>query len=124
MCGRGIIFNQTIQYWMPLSGLMVYVDASPPLFIHWFTDDNLAQTTAHGPNWIEYFTECYEGLPQDCETQLFDVAYGGASVDSDLVPPAYTHIVDFIHQVKQWKEYIKPAVTWKPETTLTAVWFG
>ncbi|KAI7883859.1 hypothetical protein K492DRAFT_184281 [Lichtheimia hyalospora FSU 10163] len=81
-------------------------------------------TTAHGPNWIEYLTECYEGLPQDCDPELFDVAYGGASVDSDLVPPPYTHIVDFIHQVKQWKKYLEPAVSWNPESTLTAVWFG
>ncbi|KAI9317161.1 hypothetical protein BX666DRAFT_2027258 [Dichotomocladium elegans] len=85
---------------------------------------SLNATTAHGPNWIEYLTGCYQGLPQDCKPALFDVAYGGATCNSTLIPPAFDHIMDFGHQVQQWKTYIQPVVQWAPHTTLTTIWFG
>ncbi|KAG2222928.1 hypothetical protein INT45_012906 [Circinella minor] len=81
-------------------------------------------TTAHGPNWIQYLTNCYEGLPQKCHPQLFDVAYGGATVDSSLVAPAYDHIKDLDQQINQWKDYIDPMVKWETDSTLTMLWFG
>ncbi|KAI9262260.1 hypothetical protein BDA99DRAFT_537603 [Phascolomyces articulosus] len=81
-------------------------------------------TTGHGPNWINYLTNCYEGLPQNCHPQLFDVAYGGATVSSALVKPPYDHIKDLDQQMGQWIDYIDPMVKWTPDTTLTMLWFG
>ncbi|KAI9492836.1 hypothetical protein BDB00DRAFT_929458 [Zychaea mexicana] len=81
-------------------------------------------TTAHGPNWIQYLTNCYQGLPQNCRPQLFDVAFGGSTVDRSLVAPAYDFIKDLDQQISNWDQYVRPKVEWSPDTTLTVLWFG
>ncbi|ORY93881.1 hypothetical protein BCR43DRAFT_526311 [Syncephalastrum racemosum] len=81
-------------------------------------------TAASGPVWVQYLTGCYQGLPQKCPQKLWDLAFGGATVDQDLVKPARDFVQDLEHQVQQWQTYIKPAVTFDAEKTLSAVWMG
>ncbi|ORZ02726.1 hypothetical protein BCR43DRAFT_482068 [Syncephalastrum racemosum] len=81
-------------------------------------------STASGPNWIEYLTGCLEGLPQNCTPSLFDLAYGGATVDGSLIPPVFAHIRDLRAQIQEWQSFIKPAVSWSTENTLVIVWIG
>jgi hypothetical protein len=37
-------------------------------------------TSAGGPNWVEYLTGCFSGLPSKCGTQLWDFAFAGSDV--------------------------------------------
>lgn len=69
-------------------------------------------------------TDCYQGLPEDCKAQLFDLAYGGATCNRAFVKPVYDHVKDFVQQVEQWINFVKPAVSWQAADTLAAVWFG
>lgn len=40
-------------------------------------------TSSGGPNWVEYLTGCYEGLPAECPgTQLWDFAFAGADIST------------------------------------------
>lgn len=40
-------------------------------------------TSAGGPNWVEYLTGCFSGLPSHCKKQLWDFAFGGADVSTE-----------------------------------------
>lgn len=71
-----------------------------------------------------YLTNCFEGLPQKCSPQLYDLAFGGATVNVSLIQPSQEYVIDFVQQVENWEKYIKPSVTWEPFTTLTSIWFG
>ncbi len=42
----------------------------------------LNQTSAGGPNWVEYLTGCYSGPPLNCKKQLWDFAFAGADVST------------------------------------------
>ena len=37
-------------------------------------------TSAGGPNWVEYLTGCFAGLPSRCKRQLWDFAFAGSDV--------------------------------------------
>jgi hypothetical protein len=39
-------------------------------------------TSAGGPNWVEYLTGCFSGLPSKCKRQLWDFAFAGADVST------------------------------------------
>ncbi|KAI9492701.1 hypothetical protein BDB00DRAFT_826808 [Zychaea mexicana] len=79
-------------------------------------------TTAGAPNWNQYLTECYEGIPQNCPAHLFNVAYNGATVDTNLVQPRTPDVSDFIAQVQGWQKHVKPQVEY--QKALAAIWFG
>ncbi|CDS10350.1 hypothetical protein LRAMOSA03026 [Lichtheimia ramosa] len=79
-------------------------------------------TTASGPNWSEYLTGCFKGRPQDCSTHLFNMAYNGATVNSQLVKPWRPIVADFIKQVNLWKEHVVSSIQWS--NAVSFVWFG
>ncbi|KAL0254546.1 hypothetical protein SLS55_010023 [Diplodia seriata] len=65
-------------------------------------------TSSGGPNWVEYLTGCYEGLPDNCpETKLWDFAFA-----------------DLDDQVKQWDLYARETLDLEPADTLVAFWIG
>ncbi|CDH54499.1 lysophospholipase a [Lichtheimia corymbifera JMRC:FSU:9682] len=82
----------------------------------------LHETTASGPNWSEYITGCYEGRPQDCSIHLFNLAYNGATVNSQLVKPWRPIVADFIQQVKLWKDHVASSV--QSSNAVSFIWFG
>ncbi|EKG13572.1 hypothetical protein MPH_09288 [Macrophomina phaseolina MS6] len=79
-------------------------------FNYSFTPDQLLSsqivkntTSSGGPNWVEYLTGCYEGLPAACpRTKLWDFAFAGADISAEYLPLHHNYTVDLDDQVKQW----------------------
>jgi len=85
---------------------------------------NQIGTSAGGPNWVEYLTGCFSGLPSKCKTQLWDFAFAGSDVSTDFTPLHHNYTVPFVSQIQQWATYAYPVLKLKPEETLVAVWIG
>ncbi|KAG9318919.1 carbohydrate esterase family 16 protein [Chiua virens] len=80
-------------------------------------------TSSNGPNWVEFLTNTYN------QTVLttFNLAYGGATVDSALVPPYLPTVLSVVDQVSEFNEYLtsKPAgAQWNGTNSLFAMWIG
>ncbi|KAI9492662.1 hypothetical protein BDB00DRAFT_427403 [Zychaea mexicana] len=84
----------------------------------------LNKTSAGGPNWAEYLTECYQGLPQRCDPALYDIAFAGADIDPVLISKHHPYTISFVEQVDQWKDHVDRAIHWKPPNTLATFWMG
>ncbi|KAI9243733.1 hypothetical protein BDA99DRAFT_529907 [Phascolomyces articulosus] len=82
------------------------------------------KTSANGPNWAEYLTDCYEGLPQRCHKKLYDIAFAGADIDPVLITKHHPYTISFVEQIEQWKENMVHAVPWKTQNTLATFWMG
>lgn len=85
-------------------------------------------TSANGPNWIDVLTVKYN----QSVLLTYNLAYGGATVDSDLVKPYEDTVLSVKQQVQD--EFV-PGYTgdspsaagapkWAGEDTLFAVWIG
>ncbi|KAL1881762.1 hypothetical protein Daus18300_000815 [Diaporthe australafricana] len=85
-------------------------------------------TSSNGPNWIDYLTVKYN----QSLFLTYNLAYGGATVDSDLVAPYEPTVLSVKQQVQD--EFV-PGYTgaspsapgapdWTGEDTLAAVWIG
>ncbi|KAL1637704.1 hypothetical protein SLS58_009129 [Diplodia intermedia] len=82
-------------------------------------------TSSGGPNWVEYLTGCYEGLPANCpETKLWDFAFAGADISAEYLPLHHNYTVDLDDQVKQWDLYARETLDLEPADTLVAFWIG
>ncbi|KAF9637614.1 hypothetical protein BFW01_g8510 [Lasiodiplodia theobromae] len=82
-------------------------------------------TSSGGPNWVEYLTKCYEGLPADCPgTKLWDFAFAGADISAEYLPLHHNYTVDLDDQVKQWDLYARKTLDLEPADTLVAFWIG
>ncbi|KKY25575.1 putative lysophospholipase a [Diplodia seriata] len=82
-------------------------------------------TSSGGPNWVEYLTGCYEGLPGNCpETKLWDFAFAGADISAEYLPLHHNYTVDLDDQVKQWDLYARETLDLEPADTLVAFWIG
>ncbi|OJD34287.1 lysophospholipase a [Diplodia corticola] len=82
-------------------------------------------TSSGGPNWVEYLTGCYEGLPAHCSgTKLWDFAFAGADISAQYLPLHHNYTVDLDEQVKQWDLYARDALDLEPTDTLVAFWIG
>lgn len=60
-------------------------------------------------------------------TLSYNFAYGGATVDSDIVPPYADTVLSMIDQVQQFSDSIasKPDYApWTAENTVVGVWMG
>ncbi|CDS12816.1 hypothetical protein LRAMOSA05000 [Lichtheimia ramosa] len=84
----------------------------------------LNKTSADGPNWVEYLTNCFEGLPQTCHPHLYNFAYGGADIDPTAITKHDQYTKSFVEQIDQWKVSVNDYVPWKPSNTLAAFWIG
>ncbi|KAI1811984.1 hypothetical protein GGS20DRAFT_592349 [Poronia punctata] len=81
-------------------------------------------TSSNGPNWVSYLTFKY-----NASTLLtYNLAYGGATVDSDLVTPYDPSVISLKEQVES--EFI-PGYTgssaqteWSGDDSIFAVWIG
>lgn len=81
-------------------------------------------TSANGPNWVDFLTVQYNASL----VLTYNLAYGGATVDSSLVAPYLPTVLTVVQQVED--EYLptyagSPAIApWGPKDTLFAVFIG
>ena len=99
---------------------------------------NQIGTSAGGPNWVEYLSSCYSGLPAGCngsmanstrkvssrQKQLWDFAFAGADISEDYLPLHHNYTVALDRQIEQWNIYARPYLPVKPEEGLAAIWIG
>ncbi|KAH9218365.1 hypothetical protein DL95DRAFT_489408 [Leptodontidium sp. 2 PMI_412] len=85
---------------------------------------NQIGTSAGGPNWVEYLTGCFSGLPAKCKTQLWDFAFAGSDVSTTYTPLHHNYIVSFEEQIVQWATYAKPVLPVKVSKALVAIFIG
>ncbi|KAF8857775.1 hypothetical protein BDZ45DRAFT_690689 [Acephala macrosclerotiorum] len=90
--------------------------------------DEIAQnqigTSAGGPNWVEYLTGCFSGLPLKCRKQLWDFAFAGSDVSTTYTPLHHSYTVSFENQITQWNEYAKPFIPVDLSKALVAIFIG
>ncbi|ORZ02419.1 hypothetical protein BCR43DRAFT_430848, partial [Syncephalastrum racemosum] len=84
----------------------------------------LNKTSADGPNWVEYLTGCYQGLPQHCHPKLYNLAFAGADIDPAKITKHHDFTVSFVEQVEQFVDFVNPRIKWDPKSTLGAFWIG
>ncbi|KAI9574210.1 carbohydrate esterase family 16 protein [Boletus coccyginus] len=80
-------------------------------------------TSSNGPNWVEFLTSTYN----QTAVKTFNLAYGGATIDSALVPPYLPTVLSVVDQVSEFNEYLasKPAgAEWNSANSLFAIWIG
>ncbi|KAH6678458.1 hypothetical protein B0J14DRAFT_323102 [Halenospora varia] len=81
-------------------------------------------TASNGPNWIDYLTVKYN----DSKLLTYNLAYGGATMDSTLVAPWKPEVSSIVDQIK--KEWFpayssKPkSAPWSSENTIFTVFDG
>lgn len=85
---------------------------------------NQIGTSAGGPNWVEYLTGCFSGLPSQCKTQLWDFAFAGSDVSVEYTPLHHNFSVSLQNQIIQWATYAKPVLKPELKKSLVAVWIG
>ncbi|KAF9261233.1 hypothetical protein L218DRAFT_507446 [Marasmius fiardii PR-910] len=80
-------------------------------------------TSSNGPNWVQALGGRYNVT----DTQVFDLASGGATIDAALVPPFLPTVLSIVDQVNQFQEILAPkpeGATWKGSDSLFAFWIG
>ena len=81
-------------------------------------------TSSDGPNWVDFLTTVYN----QSFIETYDLAYGGAVVDSSLVAQYEPTVLDFVQQVND--EFIPVyagvdnGVGWTSANSLFAAFFG
>ncbi|KAK1223100.1 hypothetical protein PQX77_014028 [Marasmius sp. AFHP31] len=81
------------------------------------------KTSSNGPNWVQALSEKYNVT----NTKLFNLASGGATIDSALVPPFLPTVLSIVDQVNQFNEFLAPkpqGAQWNSSNSLFAVWVG
>ncbi|TVY43418.1 Acetylesterase [Lachnellula subtilissima] len=81
-------------------------------------------TSAGGPNWVEYLTGCFSGLPSRCKKQLWNFAFAGSDVSTDYTPLHHNYSVSFTNQISQWSTYARPILPVTLSRSLVAVFIG
>ncbi|KAF6795444.1 lysophospholipase a [Colletotrichum sojae] len=81
-------------------------------------------SSAGGPNWIQELTGCKEGLPRDCDIQLWNFAFAGADISTTFVPLHHNFTISYENQVFQWDTYGRLVIDADPKKSLVASWIG
>ncbi|KAF8550451.1 carbohydrate esterase family 16 protein [Imleria badia] len=80
-------------------------------------------TSSNGPNWVEFLTGTYN----QTTVETFNLASGGATIDSALVLPYRPTVLSVVDQVSEFNKYLasKPAgARWNSTNSLFAIWIG
>ncbi|CAK4034549.1 carbohydrate esterase family 16 [Lecanosticta acicola] len=82
-------------------------------------------TATNGPNWVGYLT----AVQNITLVKTFNFAYGGSTVDLELIHPDVPALRDLKYQInEQYLAYYVNAeprpLDWSPENTLFIVWIG
>jgi len=95
---------------------------------HQLLTDEIVQsqigTSAGGPNWVEYLTGCFSGLPSRCKTQLWDFAFAGSDVSVEYTPLHHNYTISLQNQIAQWAANAKSVLKPNLSRALVAVWIG
>ncbi|TDZ41297.1 Acetylesterase [Colletotrichum trifolii] len=81
-------------------------------------------SSAGGPNWVQELTGCKQGLPRECEIQLWNFAFAGADISTTFVPLHHDYTISYENQVWQWDDYGKSVIDADPKQSLVASWIG
>ncbi|KAF7295694.1 SGNH-hydro domain-containing protein [Mycena indigotica] len=79
--------------------------------------------SSNGPNWVQTLRDTYNVAG----TKVFNLAFGGATIDSKLVTPYQPTVLSVVDQVAQFKAMLSskpPGATWDSSNALFAVWIG
>ncbi|TVY31201.1 Acetylesterase [Lachnellula hyalina] len=85
---------------------------------------NQIGTSAGGPNWVEYLTGCFSGLPSRCKKQLWNFAFAGSDVSTKYTPLHHNYSVSFTNQIAQWNTYARPILPVTLSKSIVAVFIG
>ncbi|PSR77583.1 hypothetical protein PHLCEN_2v7773 [Hermanssonia centrifuga] len=80
-------------------------------------------TSSNGPNWVEFLGGTYNIT----NTQVFNLASGGATIDAALVTPFEPTVLSIVDQVSQFKTILAPkpnGAKWSSSNSLFAIWIG
>lgn len=78
-------------------------------------------TSSGGENWVDYLTTAYN----NSEVFTYNYAYGGATIDSDLVTPYDPSVISVTQQVQdQFLPTQDSIAGWTGENALFSVWIG
>ncbi|KAL0946481.1 hypothetical protein HGRIS_012698 [Hohenbuehelia grisea] len=80
-------------------------------------------TSSNGKNWVQFLGDTYNVT----DTNVFDLASGGATIDSALVPPYLPTVLSVVDQVTQFRNILaaRPSgAKWNSSNTLFAFWIG
>ncbi|KAL0941959.1 lysophospholipase a [Colletotrichum truncatum] len=81
-------------------------------------------SSAGGPNWIQELTGCKEGLPRECEVQLWNFAFAGADISTTFVPLHHDYTTSYLNQIWQWNTYAKSVIDADTKKSLVASFIG
>ncbi|KAF5369352.1 hypothetical protein D9758_002760 [Tetrapyrgos nigripes] len=84
----------------------------------------LNQRFFHSRVQLEFLTGCFEGLPRNCDRQLWDFAYAGANIDVALLPRHRADVTSLVEQVQQWASFASSVIPHPSGETMTAWWIG
>ncbi|KAF7337838.1 SGNH-hydro domain-containing protein [Mycena venus] len=79
--------------------------------------------SSNGPNWVQDLRDTYNVAG----TKVFNLASGGATIDSALVTPFEPTVLSVVDQVAQFKTFLAskpPGAQWNSSNTLFAIWIG
>ncbi|KAI5288527.1 hypothetical protein KEM54_005146, partial [Ascosphaera aggregata] len=79
---------------------------------------------SRGPNWVEYLTQCYEGLPVLCEKQLWDFAFAGSDISLKYAPLHHNFTLPFDEQIELWSNHTSKFVPMDKNKALVATFIG
>ncbi|KAI0693339.1 GDSL lipase/esterase [Cytidiella melzeri] len=80
-------------------------------------------TSSNGPNWVQSLS----GTFNTTNTKVFNLASGGATIDSNLVQPYLPTVLSIVDQVSQFEQFLssKPVgAQWNSSNSLFAFWIG
>jgi len=79
--------------------------------------------SSNGPNWVQNLRDTFNVAG----TKIFNLASGGATIDSALVTPFEPTVLSIVEQVAQFKTFLAskpPGAEWNSSNALFAVWIG
>jgi len=79
--------------------------------------------SSNGPNWVQSMRDTFNVAG----TKFFNLAFGGATIDSKLVTPFEPTVLSIVDQVAEFKEFLSfkpPGADWDSSNSLFAIWVG
>ncbi|KAI0036447.1 hypothetical protein K488DRAFT_41084 [Vararia minispora EC-137] len=81
-------------------------------------------TSSGGSNWLEFLTGCFGGRPSDCAVQLWDFAFAGSDISSELLPLHHNYTIPLVDQVRQFVDNnVLSIVPAKRDSERMTVWW-
>jgi len=80
-------------------------------------------TSSNGQNWVQFLGGTYNVT----NTQVFNLASGGATIDAKLVTPFEPTVLSIVDQVTQFNQILAPkpvGAKWSSDNSLFAIWIG